>query len=75
MKESKALLVMSLIARRSSSWMHDIITSRSINQGEVSEDAMRRFAKDITDALAIIDEPDRGNWCEPSPHQQQGKER
>lgn len=58
MKEGKALLIMSLIARRSSSWMHDVVTSRSVNRGEVSDDAMRRFAKDITDALAIIDEPE-----------------
>jgi hypothetical protein len=56
LKEAQALLVMSLVARRASSWAHDVIASTSINKGQVKDEAMRRFAKDITDALAIIDE-------------------
>jgi hypothetical protein len=65
MKEAKALLVMTLIARRSSAWAHDIICSRPINDGEVSDDAMLRFANDIRDALDILTDPERGNFSEP----------
>jgi hypothetical protein len=58
LKEAKALLVMTLVARRATAWAHDVIASTSINKGQVRDDAMRRFAADITAALAIIDEPD-----------------
>lgn len=56
MREAKALHIMSLIARRSSSWTFDVISTRSINDGEVKDEAMHRFAKEITDALELIDD-------------------
>jgi hypothetical protein len=59
MNREKALLVMTLVARRSSAWAHDVITGGG---GEVSGDAIQRYEKDITDALAILADPDRGNW-------------
>lgn len=62
MKQEKALLVMSLVARRSAAWAHDIVTTMPINQGEVSDESMGRFKKEITDALAILDDPDRALW-------------
>lgn len=58
MKEAKALLVMSLVARRSSAWMHDIVCTSSISDGEVGDDAVQRYTKDIMDALAIFDRAD-----------------
>ena len=58
MKEARALHVMSLIARRSSSWAFDVISTTSINNGEVKEDAMQRFAKEITDVLDLINDPE-----------------
>jgi len=67
MKEAKALLVMTLIARRSSAWAHDIMCSRPINNGEVSDDAMQRFTNDIRDALDILTDPERGNFSADSP--------
>lgn len=55
MKEDQALLAMTLIARRASAWAHDIVCSRSINDGQVSEDAVSRFKHDIHEALGILD--------------------
>lgn len=60
MKQEKALLVMTLIARRSATWAHDIVCSSPINNGEVSDDAMQRYSKDIMEALAILNDPERG---------------
>lgn len=54
MKDDQALLVMSLIARRASSWAHDIICCRSINEGQISDDAVARFKRDIQQALDIL---------------------
>lgn len=62
MKQEKALLVMTLIARRSTAWAHDIVCSSSISNGEVSDEAMQRYASDIMNALAILTDPERGNW-------------
>lgn len=55
MKEDQALLAMTLIARRATSWAHDVICSRSINDGKVSDDAIVRFKRDIQSALEILD--------------------
>lgn len=55
MDEETALLAMTLIARRASSWAHDVICSRSISDGKFSDDAVDRFRRDITEALAILD--------------------
>lgn len=62
MKQSKALLVMTLVARRSAMWAHDVVTSTPINNGEVSDDAIERYTKEITEALAILTDPRRGNF-------------
>ena len=62
MKQEKALLVMTLVARRSSAWAHDVVTSMPINEGEVSDESIRRYTKEIMEALAILTDPDRGNW-------------
>jgi hypothetical protein len=64
-KQAKALLVMTLVARRSAAWAHDVVTSGPINDGEVSDDAIQRYAKDIMDALTILTDPERGNWAAP----------
>lgn len=58
MKESKALHVMTLIARRSSVWAFDVVSTTSINRGEVKDDDMRRFAKEITDVLELLNDPE-----------------
>ena len=58
MKETKAMHVISLIARRSSAWAFDVISTASINNGEVRDEAMQRFAKEITDALDLLNDPD-----------------
>lgn len=58
MKEAKALHIMTLISRRSSAWAFDVVSTTSINNGEVKDESMRRFAKEITDALELIDDPD-----------------
>lgn len=69
MRQEKVLLVMSLIARRSSAWMHDVVCSTPISHGEVSDDAVQRFTNDIKEALAILTDPERGQWVvgEPAP--------
>lgn len=61
MKRAKALLIMTLIARRSSAWAHDVVTSC---QPEISDDAIQRYTRDITEALAILNNPERGNWID-----------
>ncbi len=58
MNEDQALTAMALVARRSAMWVHDVICSRSINDGQISADAVDRFKKDILEALAILDRPD-----------------
>jgi hypothetical protein len=58
MKEAKALHVMTLIARRSSAWAFDVISTTRINHGEVRDESMQRFAKEITDALDLLNDPD-----------------
>lgn len=58
MREARALHVMMLIARRSSAWAFDVISTTSINEGEVKDEAMQRFAKEITDVLDLINNPD-----------------
>lgn len=62
MKRAKALLVMTLVARRSSSWAHDVITGGA---GDVSDDAIQRYTRDIMEALTILTDQDRGNWIDP----------
>lgn len=64
MTRTKALLVMTLIARRSSAWAHDIVTGRP---GEISEESVRSFSRDIRDALDILNDPTRGSWIESDP--------
>ena len=66
---------MTLVARRSSAWAHDIVTSGPINNGEVSDDAMQRYARDIMEALTILTDPDRGNWVAENINQQNGGEK
>lgn len=60
MTQEKALLVMTLVARRSTAWAHDIICSHSINDGVISDDAIQRYTRDIMEALAILADPERG---------------
>lgn len=52
----KALLVMTLVARRSSAWAHDIVSGSPISDGTVSDDAVSRYAKDIMEALTVLTE-------------------
>lgn len=59
MKRSKALLVMTLIARRSAAWANDIVCA---GDTEVSDQAMDRFANDIRHALDILTDPERGQF-------------
>jgi len=59
MKQEKALLVMTLVARRSTAWAHDILCSSSINDGKVSDDAIQRYSRDIMEALTILTDPER----------------
>lgn len=55
MNEDQALLAMTLIARRASSWAHDIICSKPISEGKISADAVERFKQEIREALAVLD--------------------
>lgn len=54
---------MTLVARRSSAWAHDIIAGAPADlvKGEVRDEAIQRYAKDIMDALAILTDPERGD--------------
>lgn len=61
MTQEKALLVMTLVARRSSAWAHDLICSMPITS-EFSDEAAQRYVRDIMDAIAILTDQDRGNW-------------
>lgn len=58
MRREKALLVMTLVARRSSAWAHDIITG---GPSDVRDEAIQRYARDVMDALAILTDPERGD--------------
>ena len=60
MKEQQALLAMTLVARRAAMWAHDVLSSHSINEGEISDDAASRFKSDIMEALAILDRKEGG---------------
>lgn len=57
-------MVMTLVARRSSAWAHDVITG---GRSDVRDEAIQRYAKDITDALAILTDPERGDHGEKAP--------
>lgn len=58
MNENQALLAMTLVARRAAMWVHDVMCSRPIGDGQVSKDACDRFRAEILEALAILDRPE-----------------
>lgn len=56
MKRRRALWIVTLVAKRAAEWAFSIVTG---DDGDVADESMGRFRRDIENALAILDDSER----------------